>query len=68
SLQTIPWMDARFWIITEPGSSRNFALGMESSMRESQTASQLTSESWIFTSMRRSRLSTWPKRHVRGSE
>ena len=24
SLQTIPWMDARCWIITEPGSSWNF--------------------------------------------
>ena len=27
-----------------------------------------TSESWIFTSMRRLQPSTWPKRHVRGSE
>ena len=46
----------------------NFALEMESSMRESQTVSQPTSESWIFTSMHRLLLSTWPKRHVRGSE
>ena len=27
-----------------------------------------TSESWIFTSMHRLQPSTWPKRHVRGSE
>ena len=27
-----------------------------------------TSESWIFTSMRRLQPSTWPKRYVRGSE
>ena len=27
-----------------------------------------TSESWIFTSMRCLQPSTWPKRHVRGSE
>lgn len=32
SLQTIPWMDAKSWIITEPGSNWNFALEMESSM------------------------------------
>ena len=38
SLQTIPWMDARCWIITEPGSSWNFALEMASSMQESPTA------------------------------
>ena len=68
SLQTIPWMDVRCWIITEPGSSWNFALEMASSMQESPTASQSTSGSWIFTSMHRSQLSTWPKRHVRGSE
>ena len=68
SLQTIPWMDARCWIITEPGSSWSFALEMESSMQESPTVSQPTSESWIFTSMRRSQLSTWPKRHVRSLE
>ena len=68
SLQTIRWMDVRFWIITEPGSSWNFALEMASSMRESPTVSQPTSESWIFTSMRRLQLSTWPKPHVRGSE
>ena len=67
SLQTIPWMGVRCWI-TEPGSSWNFALEMASSMQESPTASQPTSGSWIFTSMRRSQLSTWPKRHVRGSE
>ena len=35
SLQTIPWMDARCWIITEPGFSWSFALEMESSMQES---------------------------------
>ena len=68
SLQTIPWMDVRCWIITEPGSNWNFALEMASSMQESPTASQPTSGSWIFTSMHRSQLSTWPKRHVRGSE
>ncbi|EDU98741.1 hypothetical protein BACCOP_04239, partial [Phocaeicola coprocola DSM 17136] len=54
--------------ITEPGSNWNFALEMASSMQESPTASQPTSGSWIFTSMHRSQLSTWPKRHVRGSE
>ena len=68
SLQTIPWMDARCWIITEPGSSWSFALEMASSMQESPTVSQPTSGSWIFTSMHRSQLSTWSKRHVRGSE
>lgn len=68
SLQTIPWMDARFWIITEPDSSWSFALEMESSMQESPTVSQPTSGNWIFTSMRRLQLSTWPKRHVRDSE
>ena len=68
SLQMIPWMDAKSWIITEPGSNWNFALEMESSMLELPTVSQLTSESWIFTSMRRLQPSTWPKRHVRGSE
>ena len=36
-------------------------------MQESQTVSQPTSKSWIFTSMRCLRPSTWPKRHVRGS-
>ena len=41
---------------------------MESSMQESPIVSQPTSESWIFTSMRRLQLSTWPKRHVRDSE
>ena len=46
----------------------NFALEMASSMQESPTASQPTSGSWIFTSMHRLLLSTWPKRHVRGSE
>ena len=30
--------------------------------------SQPTSENWIFTSMHRLLLSTWPRRHVRGSE
>ena len=39
SLQTIPWMDAKSWIITEPGSSWNFALEMESNMQESPTVS-----------------------------
>ena len=58
SLQTIPWMDAKCWIITGPDSYWNFALEMESSMQESPTASQLTSESWIFTSMHRLLLST----------
>ncbi|EJW92425.1 hypothetical protein EVA_19468 [gut metagenome] len=61
-------MDARCWIITEPGSSWSFALEMESSMQESPTVSQPTSENWIFTSMHRLQLSTWQKRHVRGSE
>ena len=65
---SIPWMDAKCWIITGPDSYWNFALEMESSMQESPTASQLTSESWIFTSMHRLLLSTWPKRHARGSE
>ena len=37
-------------------------------MQESPTVSQPTSGSWIFTSMRRLQLSTWPKRHVRDSE
>jgi putative uncharacterized protein (fragment) len=41
---------------------------MGSSMLELPTLSQLTSESWIFTSMHRLLLSTWPKQHVRGSE
>lgn len=41
---------------------------MVSNMQESPTVSQPTSESWIFTSMHRLLLSTWPKRHVRGSE
>jgi len=41
-------MDDKSWIITEPGSNWNFALEMESSMQESPTVSQLTSESWIF--------------------
>ena len=68
SLQTIRWMGGRFWIITEPGSNWNFALEMVSNMQESPTVSQPTSESWIFTSMHRLLLSTWPKRHVRGSE
>ena len=54
----IPWMDVRCWIITEPGSSWNFALEMASSMQESPTAGQPTSGSWIFTSMHRSQLST----------
>ena len=58
----------RCWIITEPGSNWNFALEMVSNMQESPTVSQPTSGSWIFTSMRRLQLSTWPKRHVRGSE
>ena len=58
SPQTIPWMDDKSWIITEPGSNWNFALEMESSMQESPTVSQLTSESWIFTSMHRLPLST----------
>ena len=35
---------------------------------ESLTVSQLTLESWIFTSMHRWLPSTWPKRHIRGSE
>ena len=48
SLQTIPWMDARCWIITEPGSSWSFALEMESSMQESPIVSQPTSESLHF--------------------
>ena len=68
SLQMIPWMDAKSWIITEPGSNWSFALEMGSSMLELPTLSQLTSESWIFTSMHRLLLSTWPKQHVRGSE
>ena len=68
SLQKIPWMDARCWIITEPDSNWDFALEMASSMQESPTVSQPTSESWIFTSMRRLQPSTWPKRYVRGSE
>ena len=58
-------MDGRFWNITELGFSWNFALEMASSMQESPTASQPTSESWIFASMRHLQLSTWPKRHVR---
>jgi len=61
-------MDAKSWIIKEPGSNWNLVLEMASSMPESPTVSQQTSESWIFISMRRSQLSTWPKRHVRGSE
>ena len=68
SLQTILWMDAKCWIITEQDSNWNFALEMASSMLESPIISQQTSESWIFTSMHRSPLSTWPKRHVKGSE
>ena len=51
-------MDGRFWNITELGFSWNFALEMASSMQESPTASQPTSESWIFTSMHRLLLST----------
>ena len=68
SLQTIRWMDAKSRIITEPGSNSNFASEMASSMLESPTVSLQTSESWIFTSMHHSPLSTWQKRHVRGSE
>jgi hypothetical protein len=49
-------MDAKFWIITEIGSNWNFALETASSMQESPTLSQQTSESWIFTSMHRSPL------------
>ena len=45
-----------------------FCFRVESSMQESPTVSLPTSGSWIFTSMHRSQLSTWPKRHVRGSE
>ena len=56
----IPWMDVRCWIITEPGFSWSFALEMESSMQESPIVSQPTSENWIFTSMHRLQLSTWP--------
>ena len=41
---------------------------MESSMQESPTVSLPTSGNWIFTSMHRLLLSTWPRRHVRGSE
>lgn len=58
SLQTILWMDAKCWIITEQDSNWNFALEMASSMLESPIISQQTSESWIFTSMHRSLLST----------
>jgi len=36
-------MDARCWIITEPGSNWNFALEMASSMQESPAASLPTS-------------------------
>lgn len=55
-------------LLQEPDSNWNSALEMESSMQESQTVSQLTLKSWIFTSMHRRLPSTWPKRHVRGSE
>ena len=41
SLQTIPWMDAKSWIITEPGSSWNFALETASSMQESVSYTHL---------------------------
>ena len=68
SLQTVRWMDAKSWIITEPDSNWSFALEMASNMPESPTASLQTSGSWIFTSTHRSPLSTWPKRHVRDSE
>ena len=68
SLQTIQWMDAKFWSITGPGSSWNFALETASSILESPTVSQQTSESWLFISMRRLRLSTWSKRHARSKE
>lgn len=37
SLQTIRWMDAKCWIITEPNSNSNFASEMASSMLESPT-------------------------------
>ena len=37
SLQTILWMDAKCWIITEQDSNWNFALEMASSMLESPT-------------------------------
>ena len=68
SLQTIQWMDAKFWSITGPDSSWNFALETASSILESPTVSQQTSESWLFISMRRLRLSTWSKRHARSKE
>ena len=45
SLQTILWMDAKCWIITEQDSNWNFALEMASSMLESPIISQQTSES-----------------------
>lgn len=44
-----PWMDARYWIITEPGFNWNFVLGTASSMQESPTVSLQTSENCIFT-------------------
>ena len=68
SLQKIPWMVSRYWIITKPDSCWNFALEMISSMQESPTVSQPTLESQIFTSMRRLLLSIWTKWHIRDSE
>lgn len=43
-----------YWIITEPGFNRYFALGMEGLILESQTGSLQISECWILTSMHRS--------------
>ena len=57
SLQTIRWMDAKFRI-TELDSNSNFALEKVSSIQKSPTVIQPTSESWIFTSVHRSLLST----------
>ena len=58
SLHPIRWVVAKSLIITEIYSNSNLALEIASSMLESPTISQPTSESWIFTSMHRSLLST----------
>ena len=42
SLQTIRWMDAKFWIITGPGSNWNFAF------RDGKQHAGITSQSTDF--------------------
>ena len=57
-------MEARCWIITEPGSSWNFFRDGKQHAGISPAASLPASGNWIFTSMHRSQLSTWPRHHI----